>query len=221
MDRPRAGVNIMEKQTIQPKEEKQDFYKNFWALLESTEQELLLRIDLIRRYLVLEGKRDPVEHCKSRIKSEESMKEKLRRKNLPVTAEAALHQVYDAVGIRIVCQFVDDVYRMADALKSQDDLTVIKEKDYIAHPKPNGYRSYHLVISLPIHLPDCTMDMHAEIQIRTIAMDSWAALEHELRYKHEIENAQMLIEELKRCSDEMASTDLTLQTIRNMINKNE
>lgn len=200
------------------REQELDFYKNSRVMLESVEKELLLRIDLIRRYLVLEGYRDPVEHCKSRIKSPESMVEKLEKKGLPVTLEAALHQVYDAVGVRIVCQFVDDVYQMVDILKRQEDIQIIKEKDYIANPKPNGYRSYHVIISLPIHLPDCTRDMYAEIQLRTIAMDSWAALEHELRYKHTIENAQVLAEELKRCSDEMASTDLTMQTIRKMIN---
>lgn len=104
-------------------------------------------------------------------------------------------------------------------MRRQEDIRIIKEKDYIASPKPNGYRSYHVIISLPIHLPDCTKELYAEIQIRTIAMDSWAALEHELRYKHTIQNAEMLAEELKRCSDEMASTDLTMQTIRKMIRK--
>lgn len=201
------------------REHDEDFYKNSRVMLESVEKELLLRIDLIRRYLVLEGQRDPVEHCKSRIKSPESMKEKLKKKGFPVTEEAALTQVYDAVGIRIVCQFVDDVYLMADILRRQEDITIVREKDYIANPKTNGYRSYHVIIRIPIHLPDCTRELYAEIQIRTIAMDSWAALEHELRYKHTIPNAAMLAGELKRCSDEMASTDLTMQTIRKMINR--
>ena len=200
-------------------EREYDFYENSRVMLESVEKELVLRIDLIRRYLVLEGQRDPVEHCKSRIKSPESMIEKLKKKGLPVTLDAALNQVYDAVGLRIVCQFVDDVYQMADILRRQEDITIVKEKDYIASPKPNGYRSYHMIIRFPIHLPDCTKELYAEIQIRTLAMDSWAALEHELRYKHTIPNAEMLAEELKRCSDEMASTDLTMQTIRKMINK--
>lgn len=194
-----------------------DFYGNSRVLLESTEKELLLRIELLRRYFVLEGRRDPVEHCKSRIKSAQSMKEKLKKKGLPVTVDAALHQVYDAVGVRIVCQFVDDVYEMVDILRRQEDMEIIREKDYISNPKENGYRSYHMIVQLPIHLPDCTQKMYAEIQIRTLAMDSWAALEHELHYKHTIDNAKMLADELKRCSDEMASTDLTMQTIRKMI----
>lgn len=194
------------------------FYKDAQVMLESVLHELMLRIELLRRYLVLEGERDPVEHCKGRIKSPESMIAKLEKKGLPVTAESALSSVYDAVGIRIVCQFVDDVYKMVDILKRQEDIEIIKEKDYIANPKDNGYRSYHLIVSIPVHLPDCTRNLYAEIQLRTIAMDCWAALEHELRYKKTIENPELLAEELKRCSDEMASTDLTMQTIRRMLN---
>ncbi len=201
-------------------EQNKDFYKDAQVLLESVLQELLLRINLLRRYQVLLGERDPVEHCKGRIKSAESMKEKLVRKGFPVTLEAALNKVYDAVGIRIVCQFVDDVYKMVDVIKRQEDMTVIKEKDYIQNPKSSGYRSYHLIVRLPVHLLDCTRELYAEIQLRTIAMDCWAALEHELRYKHTISNQELLQKELKRCSDEMASTDLTMQTIRQMINQN-
>lgn len=193
------------------------FYKDAQVMLESVLHELMLRIELLRRYIVLEGGRDPVEHCKGRIKSAESMMAKLSKKGLPVTAESALTKVYDAVGIRIVCQFVDDVYQMVDILKRQEDIEIIKEKDYIANPKDNGYRSYHLIVSIPVHLPDCTRKLYAEIQLRTIAMDCWAALEHELRYKKTVENPELLAEELKRCSDEMASTDLTMQTIRRML----
>lgn len=198
-----------------------EFYQDAQVLLESVLQELLLRVNLLRRYQVLSGERDPVEHCKGRIKSADSMIEKLQRKGLPVTLEAALNEVHDAVGIRIVCQFVDDVYRMVDILKRQEDIVLVKEKDFIKNPKPNGYRSYHMIIKLPVHLPDCTRELFAEIQLRTIAMDCWAALEHELKYKHTIPNQELLQQELKRCSDEMASTDLTMQTIRKVIDKSD
>lgn len=197
------------------------FYQDAQVLLESVLQEILLRVNLLRRYQVLAGQRDPVEHCKGRIKSEMSMKEKLERKGLPITLEAALNDVYDAVGVRIVCQFVDDVYRMVDVLKRQEDYEIIKEKDFIQQPKPNGYRSYHMIVRIAVHLPDCTKCLYAEIQIRTIAMDCWAALEHELKYKQTIPNQKLLQLELKRCSDEMASTDLTMQTIRNRIDGSE
>ena len=202
-------------------EETHDFYNDAQVLLESVLQELLLRVNLLRRYQMLAGERDPVEHCKGRIKSEDSMKEKLARKGLPITLDAALNEVHDAVGIRIVCQFVDDVYRMVDILKRQEDFILVKEKDFIKNPKPNGYRSYHMIIKLPVHLPDCTRELFAEIQLRTIAMDCWAALQHELKYKHTIPNQELLQKELKRCSDEMASTDLTMQTIRQVIDHNE
>ncbi len=198
-------------------ENTQDFYKDSKYVLEAVEKELLLRVELMRRYFVLNGDRDPVEHCKSRIKSSQSMMNKLKTKGLPVNIESAFTQVYDAVGIRIVCLFIDDVYQMVDMIKRQEDIEIIREKDYIAQPKENGYRSYHIIISIPIHMPDCTKSMYAEIQLRTIAMDSWAALEHELKYKHTIKNMDMLVSELKRCSDEMASTDLTMQTIRQII----
>ncbi len=194
-----------------------NFYEDAQVLLESVLKELLLRIDLLRRYEVLSGRNDPVEHCKGRIKTERSMIDKLQRKGLPVTLEAALEEVHDAVGVRVVCQFVDDVYQMADIIRRQEDIKVIKEKDFIKNPKPNGYRSYHMIVKIPVHLPDCTRELFAEIQLRTIAMDCWAALEHELKYKQEIPNQELLQKELKRCSDEMASTDLTMQTIRQMI----
>ena len=204
-------------------EQENSFYQDAQVLLESVMQEILLRVDLLRRHLVLHGYRDPVEHCKGRIKSENSMKKKLEKKGLPVTLESALTDVYDAVGVRIVCQFVDDVYQMVDILKRQEDIEVIKEKDYIENPKTNGYRSYHLIISIPVHLPDYTRKMFAEIQLRTIAMDCWAALEHDLRYKKEVGNVdvELLAEELKRCSDEMASTDLTMQTIRQVLRNSD
>lgn len=195
----------------------ENFYEDAQVLLESVLEELLLRVNLLRRYQVLAGQRDPVEHCKGRIKSENSMMEKLKRKNLPVTLDAALNEVHDAVGIRIVCQFVDDVYKMVDILRRQEDITLVEEKDFIKNPKPNGYRSYHMIIKIPVHLPDYTRELFAEIQLRTIAMDCWAALEHEVKYKQEIPNQELLQKELKRCSDEMASTDLTMQTIRQMV----
>lgn len=198
-------------------EEREDFYQDAQVLLEAVHRELMLRVDLLRRYLVLSGEKDPVEHCKGRVKSAESMKEKLKRKGYEVTLDAALKYVHDAVGIRIVCQFVDDVYKMAEILKRQEDFELVKEKDFIKNPKPNGYRSYHLIVKVPVHLTDCTKSLYAEIQIRTIAMDCWAALEHELKYKRTIPNQELLQKELKRCSDEMASTDLTMQTIRQVI----
>ena len=153
---------------------------------------------------------DPVEHLKCRIKAEDSMRAKCRRKGLPETEESALHHLYDAIGIRVVCSFLDDVYAIRDYLASQKDIEVVQEKDYIRNVKPNGYRSYHMIVRFAGY--------YVEIQIRTISMDTWAALEHHIRYKKTIKgNASLLFEELNRCADELASTDASMLTIRSML----
>lgn len=192
-------------------------YGDSRILLEETLKELELRAGIIAREQKTVLGRKSVEYIKTRIKTEESMREKLRRKGLPLTPQAALCQVHDAVGMRIICPFADDVYRMAVSLAEQKDFIVIKEKDFIENPKPNGYRSYHLIIMLPVRLAGREENIYAEIQLRTIAMDCWASLEHQLKYKKEVKNQELIVAELKRCSDEIASTDLTMQTIRELI----
>ena len=151
---------------------------------------------------------NPVEHLKYRIKAEDSMREKCRRKSLPETPESALQAVHDAIGLRVVCAFLDDVYAMRDALASADGVEIVQEKDYIRAAKPNGYRSYHMILRLDGYF--------AEIQLRTISMDTWAALEHHLTYKKG-EPGALIRAELKRCADELASTDVSMQTLRDMI----
>lgn len=145
------------------------------------------------------------------------MKDKLKRRNIPVTVKSALREIHDAAGIRVVCTFLDDIYWIAGMLRNQNDIKVVKEKDYIRNPKPNGYRSYHMILQVPVHLENLIEKVYCEIQIRTIAMDCWASLEHQLKYKKNIPDEKMIGGELKRCSDEIASTDLNLQTIRDMI----
>lgn len=157
---------------------------------------------------------NPVEHIKSRIKSEESMRGKCRRQSLPETEESALQTIHDAIGLRVVCSFLDDVYAVRDYLSLRKDIEIVSEKDYIRHVKPNGYRSLHLIVKRDGY--------YAEIQLRTISMDTWAALEHHIRYKKNIGgNTALIFEELKRCADELASTDVSMQTIRSMINGEE
>ena len=179
--------------------------------LEKLLNSILLQVSEIRDEMKSRLGMDPVEHCLGRIKSEESMREKCVRKNLPVTTESALEKIYDAVGVRIVCAFVDDVFTIRDYIVNSGRYEIIEEKDYINTAKPNGYRSYHMILRVD-------GKYHAEIQLRTISMDTWAALEHHLKYKKKIGARQKLIEEeLKRCADELASTDLSMQTIRDMI----
>ena len=158
-----------------------------------------------------EDDNDPVEHCLGRIKSDESMREKCRRNNLPETAASALQEIHDAIGIRVVCAFLNDVYMIRDRLLSYDDIELIREKDYIRHAKPNGYRSLHLIVRVEGRY-------YAEFQLRTISMDTWAALEHHMKYKKKVsDNTGLLVNELKRCADELASTDISMQTLRDMI----
>ena len=156
---------------------------------------------------------NPVEHLKYRIKAEDSMRERCRRQGLPETAESALQAIHDAIGLRVVCTFLDDVYAIRDYLFSLPDLEIVNEKDYIQNVKPNGYRSLHLIVRKDGY--------YAEVQIRTISMDTWAALEHQIRYKKNVGNSALIYEELKRCADELASTDVSMQIIRAAINEKD
>ncbi len=181
--------------------------------LVATMKDTVAFINGLRQGLTAMYGEDPVEHLAYRIKSDKSMREKLEKRGLPVTREAALTQVYDAIGIRIVCAFRDDVYTLRDLITNSDNIRVIEEKDYIKNAKPNGYRSYHMIVETEGH--------YVEIQLRTISMDTWAALEHQIRYKKDMDgqNLSLITSELKRCADELASTDISMQTIRNMIRK--
>lgn len=125
------------------------------------------------------------------------------------------------LGMRIICNYIDDVYEVAEMLKHYKDLKVVTEKDYIKNPKPNGYRSYHIIFELSLDLAGEITPVYVEIQIRTIAMDFWSSLEHEMKYKKNIKNQELIVEELKRCADEIATTDLNMQTIKKMIDSEE
>ena len=168
-------------------------------------------ISEVRKQIEAQTGIDPVEHCLARIKSEESMREKCRRKGLPETPESALDEIHDAIGLRVVCAFLDDVYAIRDFLAGLPHCEIVEEKDYIRHAKPNGYRSYHMILRVD-------GSYYAEIQLRTISMDTWAALEHHLKYKKQVpKHVDLIVKELKRCADELASTDVSMQTIRDMI----
>jgi len=177
--------------------------------LKKEESIVLGTIEEIRKDMEERTGMDPVEHCLSRIKSDSSMREKLVRKGLEVNTENALHAVHDAIGIRVVCPFVNDVYAIARALEEKYEL--VEEKDYIRNVKPNGYRSLHVILRTE-------NGYYAEVQLRTISMDTWAALEHHLKYKKNTgSETALIVSELKRCADELESTDLTMQTIKDMI----
>ncbi len=194
------------------------FYSDSIVLLEGAIADIKAKLDIIREYNIAHHNRDLINYIVTRVKSEDSMKEKLKRKGFEVTLENALSQIYDAAGIRIICSYVDDVYKVAEMLKKCRDMKLIREKDYIKNPKPNGYRSFHMVFLLDLDIAGEIYPVYVEIQIRTIAMDFWAALEHEMKYKKDVKNQELIAEELKECADQIATTDLNMQTIKNMIN---
>ena len=165
------------------------------------------------------------EHLNSRIKTEASMREKCERKGVEPTPFQALRTMKDAIGIRVVTRFMEDIFQIRDFLSDLEDCQIIQEKDYIRQAKPNGYRSYHMILETRQPFLDIEGNdpgvFYIEIQLRTIAMDCWASLEHEMKYKKNITNQKMLNNELKRCADELASCDITMQTIRDLIRGDE
>lgn len=195
----------------------EEYYGCQFSHLKHIEQLLL---DIIHEYPTQSYPNgvEPILYCKSRIKSPESMMRKLELRGLPTDGTSALSHTHDAIGIRIVCSFLDDVYKIADWLGTRHEFEITETKDYIAYPKPNGYRSLHLVLSFPARSGQKCM---AEIQLRTIAIDFWAALEHQMKYKRNIEHEKTIRSELKRCADEIASVDVSMQTLRDLILTNQ
>ena len=196
-------------------------YGEYSIYLEQVLQDLTKRFTNFDEYVLSETGEHGFEHIISRIKSDESMREKCRRKGLPETPKSALSEMKDAIGMRIVTSFVDDIYLMIKYIKSFDNCAIIEEKDYIKHAKPSGYRSYHLILAVKTDYPDVNgLEQgiyYVEIQLRTIAMDTWASLEHKIRYKKDIAEQELITSELKRCADELASCELSMQTIRSLI----
>lgn len=165
--------------------------------------------------------RNPIQTIKSRIKKPISIIEKLQRRGYEVTVQNMQEHLTDIAGVRVICSFVEDIYKLAELLLSQDDIILVEVKDYIKNPKPNGYRSLHLIIEVPIFLSREKKHMRVEVQFRTIAMDFWASLEHQLKYKKKIENPEKIANELKYCADVITEVDMRMQDIRYMIDEVE
>ncbi len=180
-------------------------------------KEIKTKLQILSEDLTVRYKRNPIEFIKTRVKKPQSIAEKLVRKGLEPTVENIQMNLYDVGGIRVVCSFIDDIYAVADMLTKQTDITLIEMKDYIKNPKPNGYRSLHLIVSVPVFLSDKSVDTIVEVQIRTIAMDFWASLDHQLKYKKDVPDAQDIEKELALCAKVIASTDIDMQRIMNRI----
>ena len=184
------------------------------AVLEVQTKLQVLNNDMSVRY-----SRNPIEFVKTRIKSPLSIVEKLKRKGLDINVDNMVQNLNDVAGVRVICSFADDIYEVANMLARQNDVKVIEVKDYIKNPIENGYRSYHMIVEIPVFFSDKTMNMRVEIQIRTIAMDFWASLEHELHYKKELDQSGDIVEELKNCAEIINKTDCKMLDIRNRIDK--
>lgn len=187
--------------------------KNYQAAI----KEITTKLEILDDDFQLLHKHNPIHFLESRVKSPESIAEKLARKGLPLDVSEINKQLFDIAGVRVICNYVEDIYTIAKLLKGQKDISVIKETDYITNSKENGYRSLHLIVSIPVFFVDRVEEIPVEIQIRTIAMDFWASLEHQLRYKSKGEIPQFIAKELKECADTIADTDLKMERIHSFL----
>ena len=181
--------------------------------------EVETKFKVLNEQYSLEYDRNPIEDIKSRVKSMESLIKKIRKKDIPLTLSSIEENIHDIAGVRVICSFPDDIYMLADCLLSQDDITLLEKKDYIKNPKPGGYRSLHLIVSVPIFLQDGKRNMTVEVQLRTIAMDFWASLEHKIYYKFEGNAPDYLEQELKACADMADMLDNKMFSLNQAITK--
>lgn len=175
-------------------------YKRLTLMYTAALKQLETKINIINDEFKTLHKYNPIEHVSSRIKSKQSINNKLKKKGLETTYENLVKTINDVAGIRIICSFIPDIYKLVEMLENMQDITVIKKKDYVSNPKDSGYSSYHLIVSVPVSLSIGTIGVKVEIQIRTMAMDFWASLEHKIRYKYEREIPKGIRKELKECA---------------------
>lgn len=179
--------------------------------------EVETKLKVLNAEFSLAYSRNPFESIKTRLKSPVSILEKLRRKGCGVSLQSIEKNLFDIAGIRVICSFAEDIYALEKLLVNQDDIELVERKDYIASPKDNGYRSLHLILDIPIFLAEGKKHMKVEVQFRTIAMDFWASLEHKLKYKKDIDNAEQIAAELRSCADTISAMDEKMEQIRKKI----
>jgi len=195
-------------------------YKEMMQLYDAAIREVRTKVEILDSEFKVRYAHNPIHHIDSRLKSPMSIRGKLARKGLPPTLEAAEANLNDIAGVRIVCNYLEDIYHIADLLIRQRDVELVARRDYIQDPKESGYRSLHLVVRVPVFLSSHTELVPVEVQIRTIAMDFWASLEHQLRYKSDCVTAQHLRQRLQRCAEASAALDLEMQAIYREIHGN-
>ncbi len=188
-------------------------FREFMMMYECAVKEVKTKFEILNDDLSITHNRNPIEMIKSRIKSPQSIIGKMERKGLGINLNSLTNSINDVAGIRVICSFIDDIYEVADMLVSQDDITLLAVKDYIKNPKPNGYRSYHMIVEVPVFFANRRQKMKVEVQLRTIAMDFWASLEHDMKYKREIKGSEKIVAELRDCAEQIAELDKRMQDI--------
>ena len=191
-------------------------WKSALFLYNSALREINTKLEILNDEFKLAHSYNPIEYITSRVKSPESIAKKIRHKNKELTVENIVKYVNDVAGIRVICSFTSDIYRLADAIANQNDVKVLKVKDYITNPKENGYKSYHMIVTVPIFLTDNVIDTKVEIQIRTIAMDFWASLEHKIRYKKDLPVIDEIDRELLECAELSAQLEDRMERIQKL-----
>lgn len=197
--------------------EKLDMFRELMMKYSSAIREITTKLQILNDELSLQNQNNPIESIKSRVKRPVSILNKLKRKGVEPSIENIMLTLSDVAGIRVICPFIDDIYKVVAMLAKQDDVTVIAVKDYIKHPKENGYRSYHMIVEIPVFFSDQKQPIRVEIQVRTVAMDFWASLEHQMKYKHADVTDESISTDLKACADVIAATDVHMQELRNRI----
>lgn len=192
-------------------------YKELMAYYRCAMMEVETKFRVLNEELSLEYDRNPIETIKTRLKSVDSIADKMMRLNKPLTVDSIEASLNDIAGVRVICGFPSDIYTLSEAFLRQDDITLIERKDYMANPKPNGYRSLHLIVEIPIFLHDEKKPMRVEVQFRTISMDWWASLEHKLRYKKDVFVSKEVTEELRECAEAAAVLDSRMEQIQKKI----
>lgn len=180
-------------------------------------REVQTKLEILNDEFQVKQHRSPIESIKSRVKEPESIARKLHRRGLDISAESIVANLHDVAGIRVVCPFIEDIYFVANTLLAQDDITLIERKDYIATPKANGYRSLHLVVEVPVFFSDRKQPVRVEVQVRTIAMNFWASLEHEIHYKKNLPGSDTIARDLRECAEIISRTELRMQEIHQLL----
>lgn len=196
-------------------------FEKFMMMYSCAIKEVTTKFEVLNADFTVAYNRNPIEMIKSRVKKPKSIFDKLQRRDFPLTMDSILNNLNDVAGVRVICSFIDDIYDVAGRFAGQDDITVIAIKDYIKNPKPSGYRSYHMIIEIPVFFADMKRNMRVEIQFRTIAMDFWASLEHKMKYKKDIGESEALENELRECADIIAQTDARMQRINHKLSEKD